>query len=321
MAAVGATRGARGDGRIVLLQPGAAPGAPWSVLGEIALRGVPRRLALESGRLAVVVEGRREASFGIVDAAPGIKIQTVKMAETPVGLGVSPDGESFVLAAGSALRTYRVDDGRTRTIIPFEEPIVALASQRGVGRMLVALGSRIVAVDPRDKPERGSLPVRAQADLPGPAKSLVWMDGGRAAGALIAQPAAPSSSATIGRRMRSVPRGSRSFAGCVGGRRKRPASCAWPRPRRSWPPTSRRRRRRSIPMWMSSRRRRRLPQRDKRWSRPARPELRRQEPSRRNRRLHRFRRCLRLRSRQSRHRPRRQESKRLPAPRKSRHRP
>src|SRR4030095_11597031 len=119
MAAVGATRGARGDGRIVLLQPGAPPGAPWSVLGEIALRGVPRRLALESGRLAVVVEGRREASFGIVDAAPGIKIQTVKMAETPVGLGVSPDGESFVLAAGSALRTYRVDDGRTRTIIPF----------------------------------------------------------------------------------------------------------------------------------------------------------------------------------------------------------
>src|SRR5262249_6741889 len=188
MAAVGATRGARGDGRIVLLRPGTAAGAPWSVLGEISTRGVPSLLTLESSRLAAVVKGRREASFGIVDAMPGAKLQTVKIAEKPVGLGVSPEGASFVLASGNDLRTFRVDDGRTRAIIPFPEPIVALAAQRGVSRILVGQGSRVVAVDPRDKPDRGALPIRAQAELPAPAMSLAWMDGGRVAGVLVVEP-------------------------------------------------------------------------------------------------------------------------------------
>src|SRR5262245_55006548 len=190
MAAVGATRGTRGDGRVVLLRPGVAPGSPWAVMGEIETRGVPRRLALESGRLAAVVEGRRDASFGIVDAALGARLQTVKMPEKPVAVGVSPDGESFVLAIGNDLRTFRVDDGRTRAIYPFPERIVALAAQRGAPRVLVGQGNRLVAVDPRDKPERGALPIRAQADLLGPAMSLVWMGEGRAAGVLIAEPAA-----------------------------------------------------------------------------------------------------------------------------------
>src|SRR5206468_12818572 len=103
----------------------------------------------------------------------------------PTDIVLSPDEESFLVAVGNDLRSFRVDDGRTRMIFPFPGPITALASQRALSRVLVAQGSVLLGVDPEDRPDRGVLPVRARCELPGEARAIVWTEEGRVAAALV----------------------------------------------------------------------------------------------------------------------------------------
>jgi hypothetical protein len=64
-------------GSIALLTRGPSG---WIEQGEIETPGVPRKLILFRGRLAAILEGRREASLAMMDAAPGVKVQAVPLA-------------------------------------------------------------------------------------------------------------------------------------------------------------------------------------------------------------------------------------------------
>jgi len=126
--------------------------------------------------------------LAMTDASTGVRPVLLPVGERASGLAVSPDGASFLLADGSTIRSYRIADGRTWMIFPFESPIEAIAARAGIPRILVALGHAIVAVDPSDRATRGVLPIRARVDLPGPVVAMTWTGDGRVAAALVREP-------------------------------------------------------------------------------------------------------------------------------------
>lgn len=160
----------------------------WSAAGEIAVRGVPRLLALGGKRLGVVLETKSGLAFGTTEAEAGAKLETVPIDVRATAMVVSPDRQTFLLAAGHELRSYALSDGRTRHVFAFAEEIGAIASAPGNGRILVGQGRSVVTVDPNDKPDKGVLPERARTELARPPRALAW-ESNEAAIALLEEPA------------------------------------------------------------------------------------------------------------------------------------
>ena len=184
-AAVGAVGAGGAKGRIVLMTRGAGG---WAAEGAIEARGEPSEILLSGGRIAAIVRRGRSRMLAMTDASTGVRPVLLPVGERASGLAVSPDGASFLLADGSTIRSYRIADGRTWMIFPFESPIEAIAARAGIPRILVALGHAIVAVDPSDRATRGVLPIRARVDLPGPVVAMTWTGDGRVAAALVREP-------------------------------------------------------------------------------------------------------------------------------------
>ena len=80
----------------------------WIEQGRIETAGIPRKLILFRGRLAAILEERRSVSLAMMDAAPGAKVQVVPLSQAPTRIAVAPGGESFLVAAGSNLQSFRV---------------------------------------------------------------------------------------------------------------------------------------------------------------------------------------------------------------------
>ena len=186
LAAIGvAEPGETNRGKLLLF---ARDASGWKPGGEIDAHGVPRALLLGLGRLAAVIENHGSFSIAILPARPGAKVQKLILPGKPTGLALSPSGEEVLVAVGTDLRSFKIADGRTWMIFPFPEPIGAVAGKPGIARLLVAQGSSVVAVDPKDRATRGVLPVRIRVELPSPAAALAWTGEGRIAVALTLTP-------------------------------------------------------------------------------------------------------------------------------------
>jgi hypothetical protein len=171
-----------GRGRAVVLERGPSG---WAQGAEIALRGVPAVVALAGERVAIVVRERRRAVLGFVGTAGG-KLDERELPAVPRALAASPDGESFLVALDDALRTFRVADGGTWLVYDLPGAATALAARRGVPRLLVARAGALEALDSRDVPVRGVLPVRETTPLASVALWAAWADGaGRVAAVLL----------------------------------------------------------------------------------------------------------------------------------------
>lgn len=171
-----------GRGRLVLLARGEGG---WTATGEIPLRGVPIGVAVAGGRIAVEVQERKRTLLGFAEAG-GDRPDLRELPGTPRALAVSPDGETFLLALGNQLKTYRVSDGGTWLVYELDREVTALAARSGVPRLLVARPGSAETVDLRDTAVRGALPLRETAQLGSLALWAGWADaGGRIAALLL----------------------------------------------------------------------------------------------------------------------------------------
>lgn len=184
--AIGVQSGEEREGKILLLTRHAAA---LDHDGEIPLSGVPEALHLARGRLAAVLRSRRGTTLAMTDASPGARPTQVALPDAVRGLALSPDSESLLVATGRTIRTFKVADGRTWMILPFPEPIGAIAARPGIPRVLVGQGRIVVAIDPKDMASRGGYPDRARAELPGRVSELVWTGDGSVAVARTEDPA------------------------------------------------------------------------------------------------------------------------------------
>lgn len=143
---------------------------------EIRLRGGEgRHLAGDGTSMAVAMEGRSRWSLVFTGPVHGRRAARVDLYEPVRDLAIAPDGQHLLVAMGPKVRTFSWPTARTGQVFVFDEEVRALATRPGDQPLVqVALATRLVEVDPRDVPDRGRLPIRAEEAVRGDVQALGW---------------------------------------------------------------------------------------------------------------------------------------------------
>ncbi len=173
-------------GRLEFLVPGEPE---WEISKRVDLRSRAEQLAAGGGRAYHIHERRGDFALWIVDPNSDRKPLMRALPARPSAIAMAPSGAGLFLAVGSNIRSFELPEGYSREVFPFPEEITALATMPLESRVLVAQGPRLVAVDLDDTRTRGSLPVRASVELSGTIVDIAWIERGRSAVALTAEPA------------------------------------------------------------------------------------------------------------------------------------
>jgi hypothetical protein len=179
------------EGKQGRLLPFAFTAGQWNLRSPGSrLRGVPRVILPAGERWAVLAE--RKGAFTLYLVDPSLETRPLErpLPGRPTGLARSTDGSTLMVALGREVRTFTLDPFRSSVAFLFDQPIDHLAGRPGVDRLLVARGWHLTAVDPGDTPTRGTLPVRAETDLPGMILDIAWTGRGEMALALVDTPPA-----------------------------------------------------------------------------------------------------------------------------------
>jgi hypothetical protein len=162
-----------GRGELVVLQPDDA-GA--ETLTRSRFRGEPVSCVAGAGAGAVVLEQRRgRGSVHLAASEHGEKGRSVSLPAPTEAVSLSPDERLLLVAQGRRLQTYEWPGGGSAELFVFPAAIERLVAGAGPPpRVIVAMGDRLVGVDPRDPPRRGVLPFRGQRLLPAPIEALAW---------------------------------------------------------------------------------------------------------------------------------------------------
>ena len=182
LAVVGVRQGERG--KLVWLERAASA---WTVVKETGTRGVPIFLTMTGDRVAAVAIGRKDSEL-VVDTRSSQRPVERSLPGEPSCLASSPDGKLLLVGRGSRIVTYRAENTGTWVVFELEDEITGCATRPGVPWVLISQGTAVVAVDPRDRPDRGRLPRRAEVELGGTIEKLAWTGGGELVTVSLADP-------------------------------------------------------------------------------------------------------------------------------------
>lgn len=141
-------------------------------VGTFVLPGPVRELVMSADRFAAVVEKKAGAALLFGSLLTRGRPEVRELPRMPAALVVQPASDTVFVAIGEELRSYRLNDGSTRSSWLIGAPIVALCLHRTEPWVVVATADRLSVFDLRDPVQRGRPVARATAEL---AEPLTWI--------------------------------------------------------------------------------------------------------------------------------------------------
>ncbi len=155
---------------------------------EIRLRFRPIALHVAAGVAVTWRQRRRGGEVALLDLEGRLPWAYRTLEAPATALGRAPKADAVLLAVGRHLRSYAAASLLSGEILPFDNPITALASRSDNTRLVVATGPRVLVVDTLDSRREGTLPVRAEINLPGPVTALALPAAAGPVASLVARP-------------------------------------------------------------------------------------------------------------------------------------